>query len=591
MKNTIKINYKKIKIKDTKVGDVVRSYNVLDKEYRFNSILNKFEIDIKHEKQVVYTLENGEEIVSSDYHKFYVLKGCEWGYFSFLDGIDEKCYFLDTNHQIVKIKSVHLGSNKDTDFHDIHVSRDNNFICGKTGVVSHNSMTIFFPFFNYEIRDLLVLKNNRGTDDNRVRKIDYTIQFNKLFYKRFLANEDITLFSTSDVPDLYEAFFESNEKFEELYTKYEKDPSIRKTVVSSSEIFGQYCKERFETGRIYSMNVDHANDHSPFTESVYMSNLCQEILLVSDPINDVKSDEGEVALCVLSAINLGNIRKLEDLEDICKEIVKNLDWIIENQYYPFKTAEKMKNRRSIGVGVTNFAYYLAKNGYSYEDSEALQCVNELFESIQYYLLKASNEFAKEHGACKWFDKTKYAQGILPIDTYCKNVDNIITSDLKHDWETLRADIKEFGLRNSTLTAQMPVESSSVVTNSTNGIEPIINLITIKTSKQSRLPIAVPEISKLKNKYTMAYDMRDNTGYINICAVMQKYIDQSISANHYYNPKNYPDGNVPMSVVMKDNLYSYKMGLKTLYYANTDDGKSDNHVKDEDQDCPGGACKL
>lgn len=462
--------------------------------------------------------------------------------------------------------------------------------CTQNGVRGGSSTT-HFPFWHKEIQDILVLKNNRGTDDNRVRKMDYSIQFNRLFYKRFVEDGNITLFSPHEVRDLYEAFFSDTEKFIELYEHYERSRSIFKRQVKARELFMQFCQERIETGRIYAMNTDHTNSHSSFTVPIYMSNLCQEITLPTSPIKHIdKREEGEIALCILSAVNIGALRNLQELEGICENIVRSLDYIIDNQFYPVEASKNMFLRRSIGVGITNLAYYIAKNGYSYEDKETIELVDELAEAIQYYMLKASVKIAKELGPCVLFKETKYSQGILPIDTYCKEVDNICKRKLSFDWEQLREEIKKHGLRNSTLTALMPCESSSLVTNSTNGIEPPRSLVSVKKSKQGLIPQVVPEIARLKNKYTLAYNMENNTGYINICAVLQKYFDQSISANHYYNFAKYEEGNLPMSVVAKDILYSYKMGLKTLYYANTDDGKSDN-VEEEDTGCAGGACKL
>jgi ribonucleoside-diphosphate reductase alpha chain len=461
--------------------------------------------------------------------------------------------------------------------------------CTQNGVRGGSSTT-HFPFWHKEIEEILVLKNNRGTDDNRVRKMDYSIQFNRLFYKRFVQNEKITVFSPHEVPDLYDAFYTDTDEFISLYEKYERSRSIFKRDIPARKLFMHFCQERIETGRMYVMNIDNTNEHSSFTDPIYMSNLCQEITLPTTPISHIDSEEdGEIALCILSAINVGAIRKLNDLESISYNIVKSLDYIIDNQYYPVNASKKMLKRRSIGVGVTNLAYYLAKNGFSYEDKGAISLVDELAENIQYYLLKASVRLAKERGKCEWFERTKYSKGILPIDTYAKEVDNICKRKLTHNWTELRAEIKKYGLRNSTLTALMPCESSSLVTNSTNGIEPPRSLVTIKKSKQGLIPQVVPEIAKLKNKYTLAYDMKSNVGYINICAVLQKYFDQAISANHYYNFAKYEEGNLPMSVVAKDILYSYKVGLKTLYYANTDDGKTD--TVEEDNDCAGGACKL
>jgi len=461
--------------------------------------------------------------------------------------------------------------------------------CTQNGVRGGSSTT-HFPFWHKEIQEILVLKNNRGTDDNRVRKMDYSIQFNKLFYRRFVEDKPITLFSPHDVPDLYDAFISDTKKFEELYEQYESSRKVAKMKIPARKLFMQFCQERIETGRIYVMNIDHVNDHSSFLDSVSMSNLCQEITLPTTPITHIDDgDSGEIALCVLSAINVGAISKLDQLEKLCENVITALDYVIENQLYPVSAALNMKKRRSIGVGITNFAYYLAKHGVSYEDKEALVVADELAEAIQFYLLKASNKLAQERGKCEWFDRTKYSKGILPIDTYCKEVDKLVKRKLTYDWDQLRKDIKEHGLRNSTLTALMPCESSSLVTNSTNGIEPPRSLVTVKKSKQGLIPQVVPEIQRLKNKYTLAYEMENNTGYTNICGVLQKYFDQAISANHYYNFSKYEENNLPLSVVAKDILNSYKVGLKTLYYANTDDGKTD--IVPEESDCPGGACKL
>ena len=461
--------------------------------------------------------------------------------------------------------------------------------CTQNGVRGGSSTT-HFPFWHKEIQEILVLKNNRGTDDNRVRKMDYSIQFNKLFYRRFVDNKPITLFSPHAVPDLYDAFVSDTNKFEELYEQYESSRKTPKIKISARKLFMQFSQERIETGRMYVMNMDHVNDHSSFLDSVSMSNLCQEITLPTTPITHIDDKEnGEIALCVLSAINVGAITKLDQLEKLCENIVTALDYVIENQLYPVSAALNMKHRRSIGVGITNFAYYLAKHGVTYEDEAALTVADELAEAIQYYLLRASNKLAQEKGKCEWFGRTKYSKGILPIDTYCKEVDKLIKRKLTYDWAQLRKDIKEHGLRNSTLTALMPCESSSLVTNSTNGIEPPRSLVTVKKSKQGLIPQVVPEIQRLKNKYTLAYEMESNTGYTNICGVLQKYFDQAISANHYYNFSKYEENNLPLSVVAKDILNSYKVGLKTLYYANTDDGKTD--IVPEENDCPGGACKL
>lgn len=469
--------------------------------------------------------------------------------------------------------------------------------CTQNGVRG-GSATVYFPFWHKEIRDIMVLKNNKGTDDNRVRKLDYGIQFCRLFYRRFVSNEDITLFSPNDVQDMMEAFGMDNDRFESLYLKYEQDESISKKTVKARDLFNQFCQERIGTGRMYIMNIDHANDHSSFTDKINMSNLCTEITLPTTPINhidDADEQEGEIALCVLSAVNVGKINDLHELEGICENIVRSLDFVVEHQDYPVAAARKMLKRRSLGIGVTNLAYYLAKKGVKYDDTEALDIVDELFEHIQYYCIKASVTLAKEFGPCEWFHRTKYAQGILPIDTYAKAVDELVSRSHSLDWEALRAEIKEHGMRNSTLTAIMPCESSSVVTNSTNGIEPPRALVTSKKSKQGILKMVVPEINRLKNKYTMAFDMEGNKGITNIQAVIQKYIDQGISANHYYNINRYPSGSISLSEIAKDLLYFYKTGGKMLYYANTYDAKTDDFEQNmgmlQEEACAGGACAI
>ena len=545
--------------------------------------------------------------------------------------------------------------------------------CSQAGLRGGNS-TSYIPFWHKEIEDVLVLKNNKGSDDNRVRKMDYGIQFCRLFYKRFLNNENITLFSPHEVSDLYDAFG-FNDKFEELYEKYEKDVTLFRKTIKVRDLMNQYCQERIGTGRIYLMNIDHANDHSSFNDQITMSNLCTEITLpvsdlnhiddgkivkrwikvknynldayklfrIENPLlylngatndihnlsksdlfelfdsplnmeNDVRYFEesfelvwgntpAEIALCVLSAINLGAIKDLKEIEDICEFIVRALDFVITNQDYPVEAAKKMLSRRSLGVGVTNLAYYFAKHCVSYGSPESLILLDETMEHIQYYLIKASVKLAKEYGKCDYFNKTKYSKGILPIDTYSKNVDGIVNRNYSLDWESLRQDVLTYGMRNSSLTAQMPCDSSSLISNSTNGIEPPRALITSKKSKQGIIRMAVPEVYKLKNKYNLAFDI-NNKEYTNVQAVIQKWIDQGISGNHYYTAEN--GKNISISDVVKDILYFYKMGGKQLYYANTADGKTDdinkmmneksNEVNSDSSDisdngCESGACSV
>jgi len=447
--------------------------------------------------------------------------------------------------------------------------------CTQNGVRG-GSATTHFPIWHYEIEDILVLKNNKGTEDNRVRKLDYSIQINKTFYERLLTDGDITLFSPHDVPEVYEAFYSGdNEKFQELYEAAERKTSIRKKKIKARALFGDLLKERAETGRIYIMNVDHANSHSSFKDPVYMSNLCQEITLPTKPIQHIDDEEGEIALCILSAINVGLITQLEELENLCDLAVRALEEIIDYQGYPVKAAEvSTKARRSLGIGYIGLAHYLAKHKVKYSDKEAWKLVHELSEAFQYYLLVASNELAKERGACEYFNRTKYSDGILPIDTYKKDVDDVIKAKLQYDWNDLRKDIKQHGLRHSTLSAQMPSESSSVVSNATNGIEPPRAFLSIKKSKKGPLKQVVPQFHTLKNFYTLLWDMPSNEGYINIVAAMQKFYDQAISGNWSYNPTHFENNEVPLSVMMKDMLTTYKMGWKTSYYQNTYDFKGE-----------------
>ena len=446
--------------------------------------------------------------------------------------------------------------------------------CTQNGVRG-GSATVHFPVWHQEIEDILVLKNNKGTEDNRVRKLDYSIQLSKLFYERFIANEDITLFSPHEVPELYEAW--GTPEFDEVYLKAERKISVKKTKVNAQELFFDMLKERAETGRIYIMNIDHCNTHSSFKDRIYMSNLCQEITLPTDPIQHIDGG-GEIALCILSAINVGTIDKRDELESLCDLAVRSLDEIIDHQQYPVKAAEvSTKARRSLGIGYIGLAHYLAKKGYTYEQKLGWRQVDKLSEAFQFYLLKASNELAKEKGKCKYFDRTKYSDGILPIDTYKKELDEIVNRNLTYDWEWLRKEVKESGLRHSTLSAQMPSESSSVVSNATNGIEPPRDYLSVKKSKKGPLKQVVPDYKRLKNSYTLLWDMKSNEGYINIVSVMQKYFDQAISGNWSYNPEHFEDGQVPISVMAQDLLTTYKLGWKTSYYQNTYDSK-----KDEDE---------
>ena len=449
--------------------------------------------------------------------------------------------------------------------------------CTQNGIRG-GSATVHFPIWHQEIEDIIVLKNNKGTEDNRVRKLDYSIQLSALFYQRFIDNEQITLFSPHDVPNLYDSF--GTESFDELYRTYEADESIPKTTIGAQELILALLKERAETGRLYIMNIDHCNSHSSFVDKVEMSNLCQEITLPTKPLQHIDDETGEIALCILSAINIGKIRDLTDLKVLCDLAVRSLDELIDFQGYPVRAAEiATKARRSLGVGFIGLAHYLAKQGQKYSDQKSWELVHDLTEAFQYYLIQSTVNLAKEKGACEYSSRTKYGQGILPIDTYKKDVDEIVPNSLKYDWESLRSLVLEHGVRNSTLSAQMPSESSSVVSNATNGIEPPRGYLSTKKSKKGPLKQIVPQYGTLKNNYTLLWEMPDNTGYINIVSVMQKFFDQAISGNWSYNPEHFPDNEVPVSAMANDLLTTYKYGWKTSYYQNTYDIKTDEVEED------------
>ena len=479
------------------------------------------------------------------------------------------------------------------------------------GGVRGGAATLFYPIWHMEIESLLVLKNNRGVEENRVRHLDYGVQFNKLMYQRMMKDDYISLFSPSDVPGLYDAFFADQNKFEALYVQYENDDSIRKKRIKAMELFSLFMQERASTGRIYLQNVDHCNTHSPFNPEVApvrQSNLCLEIALPTKPLQHVNDENGEIALCTLSAFNLGAIESLDEFEELADLAVRALDNLLDYQDYPVPAAyNATMGRRTLGVGVINFAYYLAKNGVKYSDHSANGLVHRTFEAMQYYLLKASNNLAKEKGACPKFNETTYSQGIMPIDSYKKELDSVCNEPLHYDWDALREEVKTHGLRNSTLSALMPSETSSQISNATNGIEPPRGFISIKSSKDGILKQVVPEYETLKDKYELLWDIPSNDGYLQLVGIMQKFIDQTISANTNYDPSRYDGNKVPMKLLLKDLLTTYKLGVKTLYYHNTRDGATDatavdakanvplprqeEVVVEEDDDCAGGACKI
>lgn len=463
------------------------------------------------------------------------------------------------------------------------------------GGVRGGAATLFYPIWHLEVESLLVLKNNRGVEENRVRHLDYGVQLNRLMYQRLIKGQNITLFSPHDTPGLYDAFFADQDEFERLYTQYEADTSIRKRSMPAVDLFSLMMQERAGTGRIYIQNVDHCNTHSPFDPAVApvrQSNLCMEIALPTNALNDINDTEGEIALCTLSAFNLGALESLDELENLADLVVRALDALLEYQDYPVKAALNATNkRRSLGVGVINYAYYLAKNGTNYTSETALGLTHRTFEAIQFYLLKASVQLAREFGPCGAFNETTYAKGILPIDTYKSDLDAVCSEPLLLDWESLRKEIQKDGLRNSTLTALMPSETSSQIANATNGIEPPRGLVSVKQSKDGILRQVVPEIERLRDQYQLLWKMPNNEGYLKLVGIMHKFVDQSISANTNYDPTRFEGGRVPMKQLLKDLLQVYKLGIKTLYYHNTRDGATEGGTEAEDDGCASGACKI
>ena len=463
------------------------------------------------------------------------------------------------------------------------------------GGVRGGAATLFYPLWHIEAESLLVLKNNRGVEDNRIRQLDYGVQINRLLYTRLIKGGNITLFSPNEVPGLYDAFFADQDEFERLYTQYEQDPNIRKRTLPATELFSTLMQERAGTGRIYIQNVDHCNTHSPFdphVAPVHQSNLCMEIALPTKPLDNINDAEGEIALCTLSAFNLGALNNLDELEELADLTVRALDALLDYQDYPVAAARTATmNRRTLGIGVINYAYYLAKNGVRYSDDSALGLTHRTFEAMQYYLLKASVNLAKEYGACPLFNQTVYSQCKLPIDTYKKDLDAVCSEPLHYDWESLRAGIVKYGLRNSTLTALMPSETSSQIANATNGIEPPRGLVSVKASKDGILKQVVPEFETLKDAYETLWQLPGNEGYLKLVGVMQKFVDQSISANTAYDPNKFEGSKVSMKQMLKDLLTAYKYGVKTLYYHNTRDGADDTQADLQDDGCAGGACKI
>jgi len=456
------------------------------------------------------------------------------------------------------------------------------------GGVRNGAATLYYPIWHYEVEDLLVLKNNKGTEDNRVRHMDYGVQFNKLMYERLLQGGDITLFSPSDVPHLYRSFFNDQELFKIVYEKAEKNPDIRKKTIKAIDLFSAFMEERKNTGRIYLMNVDHANTHSSFDEKlapIHQSNLCCEIDLPTKPLNNFNDPDGEIALCTLSAINWGNIKEPADFEKPCELAVRGLDALLSYQNYPVLAAEiATEKRRPLGVGIINLAYFLAKNNTTYQNPD-LELIDEYAEAWSYYLIKASSTLAKEQGMCPGSVETKYGKGITPNQTYKKDVDELVPHQERMDWGSLRTDLQQYGIRNSTLMALMPAETSAQISNATNGIEPPRSFVSVKQSKDGVLKQVIPGIHKLKKKYDLLWDQKSPEGYLKIMAVLQKYIDQGISVNTSYNPQFYEDEKIPMSEMIQHLLMFYKYGGKQLYYFNTFDGQGEIDISKLSESLP------
>jgi ribonucleoside-diphosphate reductase alpha chain len=589
---------KKIKLSDLKVGDKIKSLCPVTNKIVYKSVTNVWNTLVQKENQVQLIFQNGSIINCSVDHPIMILTD---------NGINEK-YPLDltidddvivSNGTTTNIKAINLDQANDTKYIDISVE-DTSIFFASSGVneemiLTHNcsqggvrkgSATLNYPIWHHDFESLVVLKNNRGTEDNRARHVDYCVHLNKLFIERLISGGEITFFSP-DVKngELYELFYKDQKAFKKLYEKLEQDDSIRKKVKPALEVFSTLLTERAQTGRIYLFNTDHVNSHSNYKSLIYMTNLCTEVNIPTFPLE--KDGSGEIALCTLAAFNVGAIEDLNEYEELSELIVEALDNLLDYQDYPLEAARVGgQDRRALGVGIINYAHWLAKNGARYSDGSGNDMTHQLFETISFYLHKASIKLAKERGACKLYDETKYSDGILLIDTYKKEIDDKVTVGLEHDWESLREDLKKYGIRNSSLMTLMPAETSSAVTNSTNGIEPPRKYVQYKDSKDGIIKQVLPDIKNLFADYELAWEIKDNTGYLTLTGIMQKFVDQAISVNSYYNPINYEGGKVPLQVLIKDLITWYSLGNKTAYYHNTNDGNDE-----EDEGCEGGACKL
>jgi len=603
---------KKIQIKDLKEGVKIKTLCPTSRKVIYREVTQKWDSEVPIHKQRMVTFRNDTFLNCSENHPIMVMEknGAVVEVFPDDLTIDHN---IITENGFTRVDKVMLDRNN-PNYIDITVAETHTFFAAHSEtaemVLTHNSQggvrggaaTLYYPIWHLEVEDLLVLKNNKGVEDNRIRHLDYGVQFNKVMYERLIAGGNITLFSPNDVPDLYDAFFVDNDRFRELYEAAESNHKIRKKSVSAIDLFSSYIQERKDTGRIYLMNVDHANDHGSFDKKlapIKQSNLCCEIDLPTKPLTHLFDESGEISLCTLAAINWGKIREPGDFERPCSLVVRALDELLDYQDYPVPAAKKSTmSRRPLGVGIVNLAYWLARNDLSYQhiDRDGLAKLHEYTEAWSYYLIKASVDLAFEKGQCTLSSETKYHYGQLPIDTYKKEVDELVNPEYKMDWHSLRVDLGQYGIRNSTLMALMPAETSAQISNSTNGIEPPRSLVSVKVSKDGVLKQVVPEVRRLKNKYDLLWDQKSPEGYLKICAVLQKFIDQGISVNTSYNPKFYEGEEIPLSELIKHIVMFYRYGGKQLYYFNTADNAGEQNVMPEleksnieEEDCE--SCKI
>lgn len=577
------VKTKKIQIKDLAAGMKIKTKNEQG-EVVFKTVTDKWATVVKTEDQVRLEFENGVVLNCSVNHPIMVWR--ESGSFSQknpkeLTGDDR----VLTETGFTRLLVADFEQQNNTGYIDITVEDTHTFFASanKEGpmVLTHNSQggirnascTVYFPIWHYQFDDLIVLKNNQGTDETRVRHLDYAVVLSAFFWRRFKNKENITFFDPNEVPDLYEAFYQDTALFEELYVKYEKRKDLRTKTISAEEVFkGGLLKERTDTGRIYLMftdNVQRQGSFDPKHHVIYQSNLCAEIVLPSKPFKRLDDDEGRISLCTLGSINWGAFRNPEDMRRTARILHRSLNNILDYQDF-LSIQSKLSNEeiRPLGIGVTNLAYWHAKRGLQYGESDSLAEIKSWIEHQAFYLTEASVELAQERGKCVDSDKTRYGQGIFPWELRAPGV-NELTSfkpDPELGWKDLRVKMKDHGVRNATLMAIAPVESSSVVINSTNGIEMPMSLISIKESKAGSFIQVVPEYHKLKSKYQLMWDQTDCIGYLKTSAVLAAYVDQSISANTFYSPKHFKDKKIPVTLIAKNLMLAHKLGLKTLYYS-------------------------